>query len=173
MGYYKKKWDYIIVERHIVYFLLMIVKAIFFMFLAIVFFYYSYKYLDVLKEYDSLNVIAFLFIFFFLNYSFLKLISYIISYYNNVIILYRDQIIIIKSSLILQDDMEIIDIYKIMKMDSFSRWFISNILGYWDLVIEQQKNDVRILDFISDPHTMLNLFKKQKEKFKTKKYVEI
>ena len=33
----------------------------------------------------------------------------------------KDQIIILKSSLLLIDDMEIIDIYKIVKMDSFSR----------------------------------------------------
>lgn len=96
----------------------------------------------------------------------MNLISSIIEYYNDLIILHKDQIIILKSSLILKDDMEIIDIHKVMKIDWFKRGILQNILWYGNIVIEQQKNDVRIFHFISKPHNILKLLRIQKDKYR-------
>jgi hypothetical protein len=170
---YRKSDGYIVIRKHMMALIIKALKSVFFIFIALVLYYYSYKYVDVIKKTDWLNIIAFLIIFFMIHYSFIKMILYIIYYYNDLVIMERDQIIILKSSLILIDDMEIIDIYKIVKMDSFSHWFFWNILWYWSIVIEQQKNEVRTFHFISDPHRMLDIFKKQKEEFKTKKYVQV
>lgn len=173
MGPYKKNDGYIIIRKHMIALILKILKSVFFALLALLLYYYSFKYIDVLKGTDWLNIISFLIIFALIHYSFITFILYIIYYYNDLVIMDKDQIIILKSSLLLIDDMEIIDIYKIVKMDSFSRWFFWNVLWYWTIVIEQQKNDVRIFHYISDPHRMLDIFKKQKEEFKTKKYVQV
>jgi hypothetical protein len=40
--------------------------------------------------------------------------------YNEMMIIHNDQIIMIKASLILMDDIEIIDAYRLMKIDSFA-----------------------------------------------------
>jgi hypothetical protein len=48
------------------------------------------------------------------------MLSYI-DYYYNAFIIHENHIIIIKSSLILVDDLEVLDVDKVMKIDAFSR----------------------------------------------------
>ena len=89
-------------------------------------------------------------------------------------IIQDDHVAIIKASLILKDDIEIIDSYRVMKIDAFCRWFFSNILWYWNLVIEQQKDDVRTFHFIPDPYKVLELLREQKQNVldeRKKKYI--
>lgn len=93
------------------------------------------------------------------------MLSYI-DYYYNLFIIYENHIIIIKSSLILIDDLEVLDVNKVMKIDSISRWLFSNMLWYWNILLEQQKNDVRTFHFMPNPYRIVEIFKKHRQEFK-------
>lgn len=173
MAVYEQIWKYTIVQRHIIIMIMKFFKTFIFVCFAIIIFYLSRKYSSFLDLHEWLKMIVFIWLFLLVNYGFLKFITYIIIYYNNLIILFDDQLVIIKSSLIKKDDIEYIDIYKIIKSDSFSRWFFSNILWYWTFVLEQQKTEVRHFNYISKPHKLLKIFEKQRETYKTKKYIKI
>jgi len=173
MWTYKNKWDHIIIERHFILIFMKFVKSFIFFFFATIIYYLFFKFNNLVDSYEWLNTILFVIMFLLINYSFFKFITYIIIYFNNIIVIHKDQFFIIKSSLILRDDIENIDIYKIIKVDSFSRWFFSNVFWYWSFVIEQQKTEVRTFDYISNPHRLLKLFEQQREKYKTKKYVKL
>ena len=54
----------------------------------------------------------------------------IIRYYNNLVIIVRDKFIIVHSSLILQEDLEIMDLAKVMKVDVSMHGLLENLLGY-------------------------------------------
>ena len=128
------------------------------------------------EEHDLLYLeyLLFLFVFVIFNYAFLKLILALIQYYNNLIIIKDDQLIILKCSLILQDDVEVIDAYRVMKMDCYARGILANVLGYGNLIVEQQKDDVRTFHFIPRPYTILKLLKDQRENVlqdRRKKYI--
>ena len=83
-------------------------------------------------------------------YWFIKIIFAFWENNNEILIIHNDQIIIIKASLILMDDIEVIDAYRLMKIDSYAEWFWANLLGYWNIVLEQQKDNVRNIDFHTD-----------------------
>jgi hypothetical protein len=57
-------------------------------------------------------------IFLIINYAFLKLLLNYINYYNNLIILKDLNVIVIKTSLLDTDNIEIIDLNKITKIDT-------------------------------------------------------
>lgn len=99
-----------------------------------------------------------------LNYAFIKLILYYIWYFNNLLIFHEDKIIVIKSTLLDTDNVEIIDLNKITKMDAFSNWVIPNILGYGTLVIEQQREKVREFWYIPKPYKACNYLHEAKVK---------
>ncbi|MBT3726890.1 hypothetical protein HOG21_04230 [bacterium] len=62
------------------------------------------------------------------NYAFIKLILSYIKYYNNLLIVYKGQLIVIQSSLFFKDNIEFIDINKITKLDTYCRGLIPNVL---------------------------------------------
>ena len=157
---------YIIIKRNLLFLILKIIKSLFFIVLVWFVYYFSKKHFDMLQSIEGLKYLSFIVVFALLNYAFISLISNIIDYYNDLIILHKDRMFILKSSLILKDDMEIIDINKIQKIDGFKRWIFQNLLWYWNIVIEQQKNDVRIFHFISKPHKILTLLRSQRDKYK-------
>jgi len=163
---YKEINWYILIKRNFLLLFVRVLKSLFFIILVISVYYFSDKYIDSLQKIDWLKYLSFIVVFSLLNYAFINLISSIVEYYNDLIILHQDQIIILKSSLILKDDMEIVDIHKVQKIDWFKRWLLQNLLGYWNIVIEQQKNDVRVFHFISKPHKILGLLREQKEFYK-------
>ena len=99
-----------------------------------------------------------------LNYAFIKLILYYIAYYNNLLIFHEDKIIVIKSTLLDTDNVEIIDLHKITKMDAYSNGIIPNILGYGTLVIEQQREKVRELWYEPKPYKAGTYLNEAKEK---------
>jgi len=173
MKTYNIKWEHIVIQRHYIILLMKFIKTSIIFLFALILYYIFFKYNSVIFDSKWLNIIFFITIFSLINYSFFKFIFYLIIFFNNIIVLYRDQFVLIKSSLIMKDDIENIDIYKIIKVDSFSRWFFSNVLWYWSFIIEQQKNDVRTFDYIANPHRLLKLFEQQREKYKTKKYVKV
>jgi hypothetical protein len=54
----------------------------------------------------------------------------------------------------------------VMKIDAFSRWLISNIFWYGNILLEQQKNDIRTFHFMPDPYRIVEIFKKHRQEFK-------
>jgi len=160
----KKNCDCTIIKKHFILLLFSILKFIFFLFLSfIIYKIYILLWDKLIWDNFYIKYILFFFIFVLLNYSFLKFILDIIEYNNNLIIIQKDHIIILKASLILQDDIEIIDSYRVMKVDAFCHWILSNLLWYWNLVIEQQKDDVRVFHFIPTPFKILKTLREQKE----------
>lgn len=172
MTYYIRD-SYTIVRRHWILILFEIIKFIFFLAVSLIIFWIAVEYKENISR-DIELYIMFPIIFSILNYAFLKLINSLIIYYNELLLVYDDKIILIKCSLILRDDIEIIDAYRVMKIDAFTRGLIWNLLSYGNLVIEQQKDEVRIFHFISQPYRILEILKKQREKVKIeskKKYI--
>lgn len=73
----------------------------------------------------------------------------------------------------MKDDLEIIDLKKVMKVDMTRRWIFANVLGFWHMVVEQQKNDVRIFHFIPKPYIVLrNLEKRRNTLFPQQENIE-
>jgi hypothetical protein len=95
--------------------------------LSIFLYWLSFKVLAVYPDIEYLNVLFFLFVFSTLNYAFISLILSVIYYYFDLIVIYKDQIVMIKCSLILRDDIEIVDAYRVMKVDGYSRGIFANI----------------------------------------------
>lgn len=172
MTYYIRD-SYTIVRRHWILILFEIIKFIFFLAVSLIIFRIAMEYKDKISR-DIEIYIMFPIIFSVLNYAFIKLINSLIIYYNELILVYDDKITIIKCSLVLRDDIEIIDAYRVMKTDAFTRGIIWNLLSYGNLVIEQQKDEVRIFHFISKPYRILEILNRQREKVKNeskKKYI--
>lgn len=93
------------------------------------------------------------------NYAFLRLTLGIIRYYNNLIIICADQVVIIKSSLLLEDRVESLDSFKIMKLDAIASGYLANIFWYGNLIIEQQNDDLRKFHFMPHPYKVVEKIK--------------
>lgn len=167
------KKNYTIVRRHFITIFAKIVKALFFLIIALILYYFTMSFktdlwVDI-THYVLLPIILILTI-----YWFIKIIFAFWENNNEILIIYNDQIIIIKASLILMDDIEIIDAYRLMKIDSYADWFWANLLGYWNIVLEQQKDNVRIFHIVPKPYKILALLKDQRNKVlddRRKKYL--
>ncbi len=158
-----KDWC-VVIRRHFILKLFPILKFSFFIFLSLIIYFIYYKIWHKIDgEMTYLLYVLLSFIFIIVNYAFIKFILDIIEYYNDLIIVSDDHIFIIKSSLILKDDLEIIDSYRVMKTDAYCHWFLANIFWYWNLVIEQQKDDVRVFHFIPSPYKVLKILRDQKK----------
>lgn len=167
MQYYLNSDNNIVIKRHIIIMFYPIAKFIFSLILIFFLYFISVYFLPNNEDnylWNSIKTIDFLFILILLNYSFFSLISAIISYYNNIIVIGKDNIILIKCSLFLQNDIEVIDSYRIVKVDSFSHGILANAFWYGEVIIEQQKNEVKTLHYIPNTFNILNIIKKQREK---------
>lgn len=142
-------------------------KFITFFIFAIFLYYLSLKFRLVLWE-EILDYVFFPLIFLLINYAFIKLILSYIKFYNDLLIISDWQIIVIKASLLFVDDIEFIDISKITKIDTYTRWIIANIIWFWNLVIEQQREQVRIFNYIPDARKALHIINAEKEKIAEK-----
>ena len=165
MYYNTSEQNVIVIKRH---YILLLIKILRFVFLIFVAFFLYFIYTEFLAKLDNslapfLHYGSFLIIFWLLNYAFIKLILNIIEYYHTLIIITDEQILIINCSLIMKDDIESIDAYRIMKIDAFSHWFWSNIIGYGNLVIEQQKDEVRTFHFIPHPYKIFGIIRDHKK----------
>jgi|SaaInlStandDraft_5_1057022.scaffolds.fasta_scaffold08073_3 hypothetical protein len=159
---YFTKYDYTIIRKHWIILFFKYLKFLFFVLLALIFFLISIKFSKYLWK-EIIYYLLFPIIFLLLNYAFIKLILYYIVFYNNLLIINNWQIIVIKSSLFFRDDIEIIDINKITKMDIFCRGIFLNMIWFWNLVIEQQRDQVRAFHFIENPHLALQIIKDAKD----------
>lgn len=174
MWHYTSINGYTVLRRHIILPIIRTLKFIFFILLSFFLYWLSFKVTQLYPDIEYINIIFFAFVFFTLNYAFISLILSVIYYYFDLIVIYKDQIVMIKCSLILRDDIEIVDAYRIMKVDWYSRGFFANIFWYWNLIIEQQKDDVRIFHFIPKPYKILLIIKKQRDAVleeRKKKYI--
>lgn len=80
--------------------------------------------------------------------------------------MHNNQLIVIKSSLIKTDNVEIIDLNKITKLDTYIKWIIPNLIWYGNLVIEQQRDQVREFWYIPKPYKAIWYINERKQKNK-------
>lgn len=169
----KNHKDYTIVRRHFITLFAKLVKAVFFLIIWLTIYYVTLNIKWNLWP-DTTIYVVLPIILVIIIYSFIKIIFAFWENYNEMMIIHNDQIIMIKASLILMDDIEVIDAYRLMKIDSFADWFWANLLGYWNIVLEQQKDNVRIFHFVAKPYKILALLKDQRNKVlddRRKKYL--
>ena len=172
MWYYIKNWETIVL-KHSLLVILAVIKFLFLAFIIIVVTFFWVFYREIIWD-ELFLYVLFPFCFILLNYAFLRLVLALIEYYNYMFIIKDDQIIIINSSFILRDDIEIIESYKIIKMDSYSRWFFSNILWFWNIIVELQTKEERIFRFMPNPFRLINKLKAQRDyvlENRRKKYI--
>ncbi len=135
---------------------------LFSMFICFLLYFISVKYINII-DHTIIKYLFFPIIFLLLNYSFIKFTLRLIRYYNDLILLKQDQIIIIKTSLIDTDNIEIIDIDKITKIDSSMTWIIQNFFAFWDLILEQNRDRTRNFNYIYKPYNAVNSIKEMKK----------
>lgn len=92
------------------------------------------------------------------NYIFLRLIFNSIDYFGKIMLIAQDSIILIHTSILLIDDIEYMDMKSLLKVDVERHGFIANILNYWHLILEQ-RNDVRTVHYIPQPHSVYKILK--------------
>lgn len=113
---------------------------------------------------DIIHYVLFPIIFLLVNYAFIKLILSYINFYNDLLIIHEGQLIVINATLFFVDDIEFIDVAKITKIDTYTRWLIANIIWFWILTVEQQRDQVREFDYIPDARRALHIIKAEKDK---------
>lgn len=158
MWYIDQK-ECVIIKKHSIMIFYNIAKFFFLMLITSLLFSVSYYYKesfgnDIIHYFLLPSTLALV------NYAFFKFIFALVYYYNDLVIFIKDKIIVIKSTLFLQDDLEIVDISKVMKIDVQCHWFLANFIGYGNLVIEQQ-NQVRTLHFVPKPYKALELLREK------------
>ncbi len=74
----------------------------------------------------------------------------------------------------MRNDIEVIDAFKIIKVDAYSRGIIPNIFSYGKLIIELQTREERLFRFMPKPYTLLKYLQEQREQVlenRKKKYI--
>jgi len=134
-----------------------------FLLLALLLYVISLKFINT-TWHDLVHFLIFPIVFGLVNYAFIKLILSYIKYYNNLLIVYKGQLIVIQSSLFFKDNIEFIDINKITKLDTYCRGLIPNVLWYGNLVVEQQRDEPRLFHFVPELNKALHILKKEKQR---------
>lgn len=156
MWYFLKGETATIVRRHFFLLSFSIIKFIIASLLAIMIYYIASH---IILDNHTLQISLYAIALFIINYAFLRLTLGIIRYYNNLIIICPEQIVIIKSSLLLEDRVESLDSFKIMKLDAIASWYLANIFWYGNLIIEQQNDDLRKFHFMPHPYKVVEKIK--------------
>lgn len=152
--------DYTIIKKHYIILLVYIIKFVFLIFVSCLIYVFTYKFKATLWN-EVVTDFMFPIIFIIFNYAFWKLMLWLIFYYNDLVIFLKDKIIVLKSSLFMQDDLEIIDISKVMKIDVHCHWLLSNLVWFWNLIIEQQRDELRILHFMPKPYMVFQILREK------------
>ena len=134
-----------------------------FLIIVFVLYYVSLIFIDTIW-YEINHYFLFPLIFLLVNYAFIKIVLGYIKYYNDLLIINKWHLIVIKSSLIYKDNIEFIDINKITKLDTYCNWIISNFVWFWNLVVEQQRDKVRTFHFVPEPFKALQILNEKKQK---------
>ncbi len=162
---YFSKYDYTIIRKHWIILFFKYLKSLVFLIFAFILYYICIKFKTQLWN-EIVYYVFFPLILILINYSFIKLILYYIKFYNDLLIVSNWQLIVINSSLLFVDDIEFIDISKITKIDTYTRWMIANIIWYWILVVEQQRDQVKEFDYIPNARKALHIIKNEMDKEK-------
>lgn len=174
MSYHTQDW-YTIIKKHYILTYLMVIKTSLILILAILLFFISYIYKEQLWD-QITTYIFFPIVFVLFNYAIFRLILSFIEYFNYLFIIKDDQIYIINCSLLLRDDIEVIDSFKIIKVDAFSRWLFSNIMWFWTIVIELQSREIRSFRFMPKPYKLIKILEEQRDFIlldRKKKYITV
>jgi hypothetical protein len=139
------------------------IKFVIFLSIAVAFYVAVFKSYDVLWG-DIIKYLIFPIILIMLNYAFLKLILYIIAYYSNLVIFYDNKVILLRTTLLKVNYVEVISLDKVTKFDIYVHWIISNLMWFWTLVIEQNRESVRKLNFVPNPHKAVRILSKMRKK---------
>lgn len=110
---------------------------------------------------DIVHYVLFPIAFLLVNYAFVKLLLDIVKYENKLVIILRDKLIMLSSSLLFQEDLEIMDVGKIMKIDVECHGILANVFGFGNLILEQQKDEVRVLHYIPNPYKVFQIFREK------------
>jgi hypothetical protein len=162
MTYYYETDNCIVVRRHFFLLLFRLFKFLFFIIVSGVLFFITFRYRDVLQPIGC-DWLLFAIAFILLHYAFFRFISEFIRHYNRLIVIHVDSIIILNASLMLKDDIEILDARKLIKIDKMSHGIISNFMGFGNIIIEQQNNDLRIFHYIPQIDKFLDACHRQRE----------
>jgi hypothetical protein len=147
---------YIVFRRHPIFLFYATARFLFFLFACGIFGYFIWLYSEDIP--DTVEyAIMFPIIFILANYAFFRLILAIVKYENKLLILADDKLVIVNCTLVLQDDIEVMNLYRIMKIDVERHGLLAMFLGYGNLIMEQQKNDVRRFHFIARPYDTLRI----------------
>lgn len=134
----------------------------FFVLVWFLFLYFAVVFWD--KLWDEIkHIFLFPFIFILINYAFIRLLLWFIKFYNDLLVINDWELIVIKSSLLFKDNIEFIDINKITKLDTYCRWLIPNVLWFWILVAEQQRDEVREFHYVPEPFKALQIINEEKQ----------
>lgn len=157
--HYPEMNNCVLVKRHII---LLIYKSIPFVLMMLLWLLWMW-YIIYQPVMDNIYYVLLIFSTSLFYMWFLAFILRYIKYKWSLIIIHKDQIILISYWLVLKEDIEIIDAFRVVKFDAFSHWIWSNMIWYWKLKIEQQREEARIVNFIPAPFKMLKFLKMQKD----------
>ncbi len=156
MRYYEKD-GYMLIRRHWIVMLLNYLKFIFLMSLAGLLFYIAMTFQGALGR-TLVVYVMFPAIFLTINFAFLKLIFDMIKYFNRLIVIDNHSVIVIKTSLIETDNIELIGLGKIIKIDTAMRGIFQNLFVFGDMIIEQA-DTTRFFDSVYRPYQVANYIK--------------
>jgi hypothetical protein len=118
------------------------------------------------KMWDAFNEYLFSFFLIFINIITLVLILDIIAHFNNLIYVNDTHIYIIQNWLLVKEDIEIIELNQVTKVNILCQWFLANACSYWKIVIEQQRTETRPLFYIPEPYRVMSNIRTKIDKLK-------
>ena len=152
-----------IISKHFILIFLRLSRMILFLIIGFILFWITHLYLDVIHH-DIIHYLLLPIILFIINYAILKNILSLWAFYNNFLIFHNDKIYVFNSSLFLTDDVEIIDIHKIIKISSHSHGVFSNLFWFWSILLEQSNDDIFSINLIPNPHKIVDILEDRRKK---------
>ena len=119
------------------------------------------------KLWGAFNEYIFLIFLAFINLITLVLILDIIAHFNNLIYINDSYIYIIQNWLLIKEDIEIIELNQVTKVNIVCQWFLPNICSYWKIIIEQQRTETRPLFYIPEPYRIMSNIRVKMETLKS------
>lgn len=171
-SYINKPWC-TVVSKHKILMILAILKFAYFILIAYIICFVFLSYENVLAEWFK-YFLFFPVIYSIVVYSFFKLALSLIEYFYSFVILSWDNLYIIRATLVLRDEIEVIDSLKIIEIDSHARWLVQNIFWFWTIRVELQTREELNIRFVPKPYILLKQIKKQREEIleeRKKKYI--
>lgn len=163
----------IIINKHWILLVFYLIRFVCIILLALFLSFLGYFYFDEIGK-EIVLYIIYPVVFLLINYSFFRLIFALIEYYHYLFIISWEQIFVINATFLLRDDIEVIESFKINKLDVFCRGFFANIFTFGKMMIELQTKEVRVFRFMPKPYEILHHLQKQRDivlENRQKKYI--